>query len=300
MKVSIIGMGHVGAATAHALMMGGDVEELVLVSRRREKAHADALDLTHAAALLARTIHIEAGDLEATSGSDLVVLAHSAPLDKPNRKLLAGANGKMFRETIPEIADQSPYSVLLVLSNPVDALVHLILELTDRPWRKVIGAGTLIDSLRFRSLISQRLGIHPHDVRAYVLGEHGETQFPAISIAEAGGMRVANRAGDLHELFEQARRSPWEVFAGKGYTDFAIAHAAAMVTSSMAHNDLHTLPVSTRIDGFLGVTGVCLSLPCVIGRKGVTQQLGPDLSADEEAAFRASAESVRETIGQLG
>ncbi len=151
----------------------------------------------------------------------------------------------------------------------------------------MIGAGTLIDSARLRALLSDLHHIHPDDLRVYVLGEHGEAQFPAMSLATTGGERFRHPE-EVQRAFEESQQMGQGVFDRKGYTNFAIAEAAALVARCVLNDERRTLPVSTRIDGYLGESGVCLSLPCVIGRQGVQEVMYPQLTAGEEAAFHAS------------
>lgn len=299
MKISVVGMGNVGSATAHALVAGGMAEDLVLTSRNVRKAEGEAMDLDHAGAILPHVTNVRGGEPELTAGSGIVILTHSVPTEKPGRKLLAAGNGQLFRDTLPLYAELSPDAVFVILSNPVDALTWLTIQVTNLPAQRVIGAGTIIDSARLRAVLSDKFEIHPDDLRVYVLGEHGEAQFPAVSLASTGGVRFKN-PDDVRQLFEQARKSPWEVFERKGYTNMAVAHAAALIARTIRNDQQRTLPVSTLVDGYLGEQDVCLSLPCVVGHNGVQRVLYPDLPEDEVAAFHRSAESVRETIGQLG
>jgi len=299
MKISIVGMGHVGTATAHALVCQGLAADLVLTSRNIEKAEGEAMDLDHAGAILPHVTSVRGGDAQLTAGSQLVILAHSVPTERPGRKLLTQGNGKLFRETAPQLVALSPDAVFLVLSNPVDALTWLLIQETSLPPSRVIGAGTIIDSARLRANLSDRFGIHPDDLRAYVLGEHGQTQFPAVSLATGGGVRFGE-PGEVRRLFEEARDSAWKVYGKKGHTNYAIAQAAVLIARAVIFDEKRTLPVSTLVDDYLGESDVCLSLPCVVGKGGVERILYPNLPAEEEAALRASAESVRDTIAMLG
>lgn len=299
MKTAIVGMGNVGAATAHALVAAGLAGDLVLVSRDARKAEGEASDLQHAAALLPHVASVRGGDEQLLDGAELLVLTYSFPLQAPDRRSLAESNGRLFRETIPRYLARCPGAVVIVVSNPVDALTWLTIELADLPPERVIGAGTIIDSARLRALLSEHYRIHPDDLRVYVLGEHGDHQFPSVSLASTGGVRL-NEVDVVRRAFEQSKESGLNVFRKKGYTNFAVAQAVTMVARCVALDERRTLPVSTLVDGYLGVEGVCLSLPCVVGRGGVQRVLYPHLNDEEAAAFRASADVVRQTIGQLG
>lgn len=298
MKFSIIGIGHVGSAAAHALTLSGFVDELVLVSRNRDRASGEALDLQHAAAMLPHVVEVSSGSLDAIAGSDLTVLTMSAPTERPGRHLLAHANGRIYREMIPQIARINPAGMLLVVSNPVDALTWLTIRESGFEPGRVLGCGTIIDSARFRAGLSRELSVHPDDIRAYVLGEHGETQFPATSLALAGGTEIG-QADLVDRVFREALTSPLEVLNAKGHTNYAVAQAIVMIGRCIALDELRTLPVSTLIDGYLDEHDVCLSLPCVVGRQGIVRQLHPQLSPVEQDAWHACAASVRRTISML-
>lgn len=301
MKISIVGVGRVGATLAYTLVLRGLGDELVLVGRRREQAAGEADDLRHALAFAPHAQRVLAGSLEDTRGSQLLILCASVPTprDAPSRAALAAANAQLFRELVPPLAAGSPGAILLVVTNPVDALTTLALRLSGFPAARVLGTGTLIDSARFRSLLSASLGIHPDDLRAYILGEHGPSQFPALSVAQAGGEPIADDTRH-RALFEEAVAAGRRVFVSKGYTSYAIASATALIVDAIAHDTHRTLPVTTRIDGWLGVRDVCLSVPAVVGRAGVERALHPPLSEAEAEAFRASARAVEETLRAMG
>lgn len=296
-KLSIIGTGHVGATTAFAVVIRELVDTVMLVNRTREKAEAEAADLRHAAAFVGRSIHVLAGDIEDTRGSDIVVLTLSIPTrqDFKSRSELAGGNVELFRHWVPRLARASPGAVMVVVTNPVDVMTYVTWKLSGFEPSRVLGTGTLIDSGRFRSYLSDHLQIHPDDIRAYILGEHGETQFPALSVAVTGG-RTIDSDPIIESLFARARAAGIEVFRRKGFTNYAIAMATAVIIESVIYDSRRTLPVSTLVNGFQGVEDLCLSVPAVIGAGGVLRILYPLLSTDEGEQFRTSAAAVREVL----
>ncbi|MEM6799361.1 MAG: NAD(P)-binding domain-containing protein, partial [Planctomycetota bacterium] len=204
MRISIVGMGQVGQATAHALVTQGLASDLVVTSRNARKAEGEAMDLNHAGAILPYVTHVSGGEPELTAGSQLVILAHSVPTERPGRKLLAAGNAKLFRETLPQYVELSPDAVFLILSNPVDALTWLAIQISGLAASRMIGAGTIIDSARVRTKLSARYRIHPDDLRVYVLGEHGEEQFAPVSLASGGGVRFDD-PNEVTRLAEEAR-----------------------------------------------------------------------------------------------
>lgn len=300
MKISIVGCGHVGSTTAFALILKDLAGSLVLIDRNESKARSDAQDLSHALAFSNHIIPIEAGPIEASAGSDIVILSASVPWsgDYRTRFDLGPGNLELFRDLVPGIARLSPGALLIVLSNPLDIMTYFALKFSGFPPSRVFGVGTLIDSARFRKYLSEKYRIHPDDIRAYVLGEHGETQFPLLSHLYAGGERIGDREGGA-ELLRQSGQAAYDIVKGKGYTNFAISLATALVVESIAFDENRTMPLSTLVDGFLGEHGICLSMPVVVGRSGITRRLVPELDATEREAFRASARFVRAEMEKL-
>lgn len=299
-KVTILGCGNVGTTLAYTLLTRELADEIVLVNRTPERAEGEAADLRHAAAFAQRKMRITAGSVEESRGSDVVAITASisVPGPAPDRMAFADGNLGIMREWIPSLAAASPDAVFVVVSNPVDVMTYVVGRLSGLPSRQIIGTGTLIDSGRWRSLMSDHLQIHPDDVRAYILGEHGETQFPALSVAATGGQRLDS--GPIHRtLFEQARQAGAEVYRRKGYTNFAIGQATAMIIASILLDSRRTLPVSVLLDDWFGVSDVCLSVPAIIGRRGVLRQLRPQLTPDEIEQLRTSAKHVRGVLDRL-
>src|SRR5690606_12667514 len=173
------------------------VEHLVLVARRLSHAQGEASDLTHSLAFLPHTAKVEAGELAHTAASDIIVLSASCPTTEgqTDRLAMTVQNGKLFEELVPPLCALSPNACLVVVSNPVDVLTYHALQLSGFRAQRVMGTGTLVDSARFRSILAERVRIHPTDIRAYIFGEHGVTQFPALSLAQAAGVQIERALG---------------------------------------------------------------------------------------------------------
>lgn len=295
MKIAIVGIGRVGSSLAYALVMRGLCDELLLINRRREIAAGDAHDLRHAVAFVDRRIEVYAGDIADSAGADIIAICASVPLQEQttDRLALGPGNAELFKQLVPQLTAASPNAVFVVLTNPVDIMTYLTLQLSDLPPRRVMGTGTLIDSARFREMLSDEIGIHPDDLRAYILGEHGPHQFPALSQAQVAGERIEDN-DQRRQMFRDAVEAGHNVLRAKGYTNYAIAMAATLIIEAMVHDTRRTMPVSTLIDGWLGVEDVCLSLPVVIGREGITRVLHPELNAAERQSFQQAADAVRE------
>jgi L-lactate dehydrogenase len=175
MKISVVGLGRVGSTLAFALSQRNCVHEMVLVGRRREDTLGDALDIAHAQSFVEVPTRVIAGTTGDTAGSDIIIICASAPTPPGmnDRAALGPANVKLMRELLPPLAQLSPQAVLVMVSNPVDALTYYAIEFTGFPANRIIGSGTLIDSARLRHELSLELAIHSNDLRAYILGEHG-------------------------------------------------------------------------------------------------------------------------------
>lgn len=299
-KVTILGCGNVGTTLAYTLVLSELVDELVLLNRTKERAEGEAADLSHAASFSRRKVRIMAGSVETSRNSDVIVIAASIALPGvPDRKDFAAGNLAIAREWVPSLAAASPDAVFVVVSNPVDVMTYIVGRLSQLSSRQIIGTGTLIDSGRWRSLLSDHLQIHPDDVRAYILGEHGDTQFPALSVAATGGQRLDS--GPVHRtLFEQARSSGAEVYRRKGHTNFAIGQATALIIETILRDSRRSLPVSVLLEDYFGVSDVCLSVPVIIGRRGVLRHLRPQLDDEEIRLLQQSGRHVRDMIDSLG
>ncbi|MDV3347226.1 lactate dehydrogenase [Leptothoe sp. LEGE 181152] len=302
MKISVIGIGKVGSTISFVLAKGGLASELVLYNRTREIAHAEAIDIQQAVALTPYRLVVRDGELEDTANSDIIVIAVSAPMPKNmiNRNELYLQNTQIMQTLIPPLARYSPNAIFVNVSNPVDALTYQILQIARQQseeinWQRVIGTGTLIDSARFRDLLSTQLGIHPADINAYILGEHGDSQFAALSSATSGGALID--ANPLRQqMVEKAKQSAWTIFKAKGYTNYTVSLAMEMIVRSIVEDSRYTLPVTVLIDGYCDVFNCCLSVPCVVGRQGVHYRLETRLNEAEVSAFQNCARVVQQQI----
>ena len=287
MKISVIGIGKVGSTVSFVLAKDGLASELVLYNRTREIAHAEAIDIQQAVALSSYRLLVRDGDIEDTAESDIIIIAVSVPMTKQmkSRSELLLSNTQIMQTLIPALVRHSPKAIFINVSNPVDALTYQIWQIANRHskqinWQRVIGTGTLIDSARFRDLLATQLGIHPTDINAYILGEHGDGQFAALSSAMCGGEFID--ANPLRQqMVEDAKKSAWTIFQTKGYTNYTVSLAVGLIVRSIVEDLRYTLPVSVSIDGYCNVYSCCLSVPCVIGRQGIHRRLETQLNERE-------------------
>lgn len=300
MKVSVIGIGKVGSTLAFILSLKNIVRELVLVGRNKESVLGDVLDMRHGQLFVDVPTKITAGTTEDTAGSDIIAICASAPTppDMLDRMVLAKSNVALLQEILPPLATASPNAKILIVSNPVDVLVHFAIQFSGFEPARVFGTGTLVDSARFRQLLSEEIDIHSEDIRAYILGEHGESQFAALSCADAGGEPI-DATPARFALAKQAADAGIEVFKLKGYTNYAVASAAADIIHSVVTDAKHTMPISIQLDGYYGISDVCLSLPVVLGKRGVERILHPSLNNDEREQLAYSAQKIRAVINDI-
>ncbi|MBB5350055.1 L-lactate dehydrogenase [Haloferula luteola] len=300
MKVTIIGPGAVGMVLAYTLVLRAIAREVVLVGRNRAKAEGEALDLMHAQTFLEVPVKVRAGEIEDAEGSEVVVVCASVPMGKEfsNRNELLRGNVELMQALLPRLGRVAPAAKLLMVSNPVDALTWWAKELTGFPAERVMGTGTLVDSVRLRELLSETIGIHPQDLRTYILGEHGDHQFAALSVAGVGGERIDDTV-ERRGLFERAKFGGFEVFSKKGNTSYTVGLAAAYIVKSILMDERRTMPVSVQVKGYLGVDEVYLSLPVVIGRNGIERYLYPELNDEERQSFLRAAAAVNSAIQEI-
>jgi L-lactate dehydrogenase len=231
--------------------------------------------------------------------ADVMVITSSRSVGTSDRMSELEGNVAVFRELVPEVARRAPRAIFIVVSNPVDAMTHLTIRLGGIEPSRVIGTGTLLDTVRFRALLAEAWKINPMDVRAYIMGEHGESQFPALSIATAGGVRIHEHDDLVRRAADATRNAGRDIVQSKGFTNFGVASSVAMIVEAIASDAYSVMPVSTLIDGYLGVRDVCLSVPSVIARQGVVRTLPVDLNDEEADAFRRSAEVLRKAIDSV-
>ncbi len=306
MKVAIIGGGGlVGSSTAFALQCGGVVREIVLVDANRQLADGQALDLLHGSTL-AGDQRIAAGGYEEIPTTDIVIITAGLRRKPDESRLdLISRNVDLFLSILGEMkkARLKSDAIVHVVSNPVDVLTHLAArELGICPDR-VIGLGTVLDTIRFRSLLAARLGVPPTQVSAVILGEHGDSMVPIWSSATAAGLPLEKWPGATpamqQEVFARTKGSGAEVIKLKGGAGFAVGLAIREVVHAIALDQRRVLPVSTVQSGAYGIRNVCLSVPTVVGRAGAGQRPEVDLWPKEKHALQQSANVLAETLDRV-
>lgn len=306
MKVSIIGGGgRVGSDAAYALQLGGVVREIALVDMNGDMAAGEALDLRHGSALTANQTFTSSGGYDIVDGSDCVVITAGLRRKPDETRLeLVNRNVGLFKQILDSVkgCKLNAGATIVVVSNPVDILTELAATAGIVPPSQVLGLGTVLDTCRFRSLLADHFGVSATDVKALILGEHGDSMVPILSSATVGGVpmsSIPNYDAQVQEVFEFTRKSGAEVIRLKGGAGRAVGVSIKEVVESIALDRDAVLPVSTRQTGTLGISDLCLSMPTVVGRKGVKQVLTPNVNDKEREGLHKSAESLKSVLASI-
>lgn len=307
-KVGIVGTGLVGSTVAYTLLVRGLHCELVLVDINRAKAEGDAMDLNHGIPLAA-PLSIRAGDYPDLEGADVVVVAAGVAQRPGETRLeLLHRNAAVMADVARRVVQHAPGCILLVVTNPVDVLSYVAFKCSGLPAGRVIGSGTLLDTARLRYLLGEYFRVDPRSVHAWVIGEHGDSELVAWSLAHIGGVRLrelgpqweqAARDGVPGRIFDQVRNAAYEIIRRKGATYYAVALAVARLVESILQDQRSVLTVSTYVDGWQGIRDVYLGMPCVVGSSGVERMIEPPLAPDELEALRRSAQVLRRAADEV-
>jgi L-lactate dehydrogenase len=307
-RVAIVGLGNVGASFASALLFRGVAPEIVLIDSNRARAEGEAADLNHAMPFLHPT-RIWAGDYADCAGAAVtVVCAGAAQKPGETRLDLVNKNARIMAAIVPEVVKANPKGILLIASNPVDVLTYVAWKLSGLPAGRVIGSGTILDTARFRYLLSELLDVDARSVHAFIIGEHGDSEVPVWSLANIAGMRlpdyircnhVACSQQELDNIFAQTRDAAYYIIERKGASYYGVAAALMRIVEAILRDQSTVLSVSSLVENQYGIDDVCLSLPRVLDRDGIERVIELELSADEEDKLLKSAAVLKETIKGL-
>lgn len=311
MKIGIIGSGFVGATSAYAMIMRGVGREIIMVDLDRERAEAEADDLLHAVPF-AHPMKVSAGEYSDLAGCRVVVISAGVGQQPGETRLqLLGRNARVFQQVIPKVLDNAPDAVLLVASNPVDVMTHLAARYAGEygvSSSRVIGSGTTLDTARFRSLVSRKIGIDAQHIHAYVVGEHGDTEVLTWSLVTVAGMPLEEFCTDQHKSFcpedyeeieNKVRRAAYHIIEGKGATYYGVGSAIARIVEVILRDQRSILTVCTPVAQIAGVEDVTVSLPHLVGGSGIVSTFYPTLSRDEAQKLSTSAQTIRDAITEL-
>jgi L-lactate dehydrogenase len=290
------------------MALKGTVSEIVLVDLNKKLAQGQAEDILHATPF-SHPMRVVAGDYPQLEGAGIVVLACGVGQRSGETRLqLLERNAEVFKKVIPEVLQAAPEALLLVVSNPVDVITQVVTKLSGINPAKVIGSGTILDTARFRALLGEHLEVAPVSVHAYVLGEHGDSEVLVWSSAKVGGVSIQDYARQMGvglteemklQIDDGVRHAAYRIIENKGATYYGIGAGIAQIVQAIGDDERRVLTVSSLTTGMEPFKGICLSLPRVVGLKGILTELRPDLSSEEHLALEKSADILKEAVVSL-
>ncbi|PIY79381.1 MAG: L-lactate dehydrogenase [Candidatus Pacebacteria bacterium CG_4_10_14_0_8_um_filter_43_12] len=300
-KVAIVGCGKVGMTAAYSLLHSGVVNDLVLLGRHKATLIGEQLDLEHGISFLPYARVMATDRYEDLAGSDVVIICAGAAQKPGDTRLdLAGKNIAIIEQIIPEVVKNAPDAIIMLVSNPVDVLTYKAYLLANLPKGRIFGSGTTLDTARFRFHLAQDLHVNPRSVHAYILGEHGDSSFPAVSSATVGGQPLASMPGfsedRMMDAYQTARDAAYKIIASKGATFYGIGSVISHIVKQILTDSKSVLPLSVPLHNYQGISGVALSVPCVIGRNGVEASLEIKLDWEEKKKLEKSAKILKEYL----
>ncbi|NKQ22788.1 L-lactate dehydrogenase [Brevibacillus laterosporus] len=306
-RVALIGSGFVGSSYAYALLNQGIVNELVIIDVNKDKAEGDAMDLSHGLPFTS-PMKIWAGDYSDCKDADLVVITAGAnQLPGETRMDLIEKNVRIFNKIVTSIMDSGFQGIFIVASNPVDVLTYATWKISGLPHEKVIGSGTLLDTARFRYLLSRAFEVDSRSVHAYIMGEHGDTELPVWSQASIGGKSITEclKQGvgpskeELDQIFINVRDAAYHIIEKKGATYYGIGMSLARLTKAILYNQNSILTISTLLQGEFGLHDTYLGVPAVVNRSGVREVVEITLNEEEKAKLKHSADVLKKALSTV-
>src|SRR6056297_1166428 len=307
MKIGMIGAGKVGSTTLYAILEKGIASELVLIDINEDLASGEAMDLMHSTPFYRRT-KVYAGGFDQLENSDIVIIsAGSAQKSGETRLQLSERNAKIMQSLSKKIKQFSPHAIVLVLTNPVDIMTKIVHIETGFEANRVLGSGTVLDTMRLRSLISSNCSISASNAHVYIIGEHGDSEVAVWSEAKIGGIPINEFSKDcvhsnqcqscLSGLLEQTKNAAYEIINKKGATNFAIASATSHIIETIVKDEKRILTISSPYEE------IYIGYPSILGKNGIERTIPLSLSEHENSQFMDSVDIIkkqtRQTIDSL-
>jgi len=298
-RIVVIGVGAVGATTAYTLLLRRRVDELVLIDANKKKAMGDALDMNHGMPFLGNT-KVWAGDYKDCAEADIIIITAGAAQKPGETRIdLLKRNVGIFESITDEVLKYNKEGIILIASNPVDVMSYFTWKKSGWPVQRIIGSGTLLDSARFRYLISEKLNIDARSVHAHIVGEHGDSELPLWSLANIAGTDIILSEEDKLNIFVHTRDAAYEIIEAKGATYYAIALALDRICTAILRNEAAVLNVSTCLTDYHGVSDVFLGVPCIVDKTGVREVLKLNINEEEKQLLHKSADKLKGIIESI-
>lgn len=306
-KIVVIGAGKVGSTVAYTLMMNRLVSEIVLIDVDKGRARGEALDISHGIAFF-QQITIREGVYEDCADADIVIITAGIGRKPGQTRIdLARTNVGIIRSVMQDVLEHKVDPLLIIISNPVDILTYLVQKETGLPSSRVIGSGTMLDTGRFRYLLSEHCRVDVRNVHAYIIGEHGDNSVPIWS-----QVIIASKPFDKYcedslncndtskaDIYKTVRESGAEIIKSKGATFYGIALATSRIVEAILGVENTILPLSTSLYGAYGISDVALSLPCIVNRKGIDRYLDLHINEEEQQLLSVSMEKLSSVIKNI-
>ncbi|GEL13113.1 L-lactate dehydrogenase [Lapidilactobacillus concavus DSM 17758] len=303
-KVILVGDGAVGSSFAYALVLQGIAQEIGIVDIAKDKTKGDAIDLSNALPYTSPK-KIYSAEYSDAADADVVVITAGAPQKPGETRLdLVNKNLKILKSIVDPIVESGFNGIFVVAANPVDILTYATWKLSGFPKERVIGSGTSLDTSRLRQSIAELVNVDARSVHAYILGEHGDTEFAAWSSANVGGIKIAEWVkqhpeideSKLVQMFEDVRDAAYTIINLKGATFYGIATALARITRAILDDEHAVLPLSVYMNGQYGLKDIYIGTPAVLGREGISNIMEIPLTDHESQAMHASADQLKKVL----
>ena len=307
-KIVLIGTGMVGMSYAYALLNQNLCDEIVIIDINKKRAEGEAMDLNHGVAFSGGNMEIYAGEYTDCCNADLVVLTAGLPQKEGQNRLdLLKENRKIFETILQSVLENGFHGIFLVATNPVDIMTRIVYEISDFPPEKVIGTGTALDTARLRYLLGEKFMIDPRNMHAYVMGEHGDSEFVPWSQAMMTTKPIFDLCGEtegchfqeLLELEEEVRMAAYKIIEAKKATYYGIGMAMARITKAIFGNEYSVLTVSAHLQGEYGENGIYIGIPCVVNRMGIQRIVELPLGSEEKQRLHSSCETLENTYREI-
>ncbi|MDY3127039.1 MAG: L-lactate dehydrogenase [Corynebacterium sp.] len=306
-KVVLIGAGDVGIAYAYSLVNQGTVDHLAIIDIDEKKLQGNVMDLNHGVVWAPSRTRVTVGTYADCADATMVVICAGAA-QKPGetRLQLVDKNVNIMNSIVGSVMESGFDGIFLVASNPVDLMTYAVWKASGLPQHRVIGSGTVLDSARYRYLLGELFRIAPTSVHAYIIGEHGDSEFPALSSANVGGVPLKKLGADIPDfeerterIFEDTRDAAYHIINAKGSTSYGIGMALARITRAIIHNQNVALPVSAYMEGQYGYNDVYFGTPAVVNRRGIVQILELALDEQEKERLAKSVGTLEEIKNEI-
>lgn len=308
-SVGLVGTGMVGASFAYSLMQHGVANELVLIDADRGRAEGEMMDLNHGLPFV-RPMRIIAGEYADLADAEVVVICAGINQRPGQTRLeLLQTNAGIFRDIVSKITAVNQDAILIVATNPVDILTHITAQIVGVDQNRVLGSGTVLDTARLRYMLGAHYGVDPRSVHAYIVGEHGDSELALWSLANIAGVRLPDFVGAngqgydpaaLNRIFEQTRNAAYEIIQRKRATYYAIGLGLLSIVEAVLRDQHTVMTVSSPFSGQYGVSDISISMPTIVGRRGIEEVLNLPLSESELAAFQSSAQTLKDRLTEIG